>query len=49
MKKNVFLRISEPSAFYRHFVRPIPVLVTCGHCFDTVFNSNDATHHKSNY
>ena len=24
-EKNLFLCISEPSAFYRHFVRPIPV------------------------
>ena len=24
-EKNLFLCISDPSAFYRHFVRPIPV------------------------
>ena len=28
-EKKVFLCISEPSAFYRHFVRPIPVLKFC--------------------
>ena len=27
-EKNLFLCISETSAFYRHFVRPIPVVGT---------------------
>ena len=26
-EENLFLCISEPSAFYRHFVRPIPVFL----------------------
>ena len=26
-EKNLFLCISEPFAFYRHFVRPIPVRI----------------------